>query len=100
MRMLVKYTSFNDFDKDGNKVDESFYLSFVKGEDVMDIPFDSFEEMKDFTEEGKLKENVLKEDFIEKLSAYDDYKDFFKGVDVLVLYDKAISVDLSPITNG
>lgn len=96
MRMLVKYTAYVDFDQNGKETDRSYYLSFVNKDDVMDIPFESLAEMMDSASKYHIAEYVQSGDFIAKAGVYDDYEEFFKGVDVLVLYDEAIPVKFFP----
>lgn len=93
MRMLVKYTAYIDFDANGDETDRSYYLSFVKKDDVMDIPFDSLEELKNRASKYTIGEYIKSADFKEKASVYDDYEDFFKDVDALVLYEETIPVN-------
>lgn len=95
MRMLAKYTVFMDLDDMGHKIDESFYLSFVKGEEIMDIPFDTFDEMKKFTDKEKIQENIESQDFKEKIGVYDDSNEFFKDTDFLVVNGRTLPVDFS-----
>ena len=95
MRMLVKYTAYVDFDKDGQETDRSYYLSFVKKDDVMDIPFASMEELQNTAGKYSIADYVKSAEFKTAVEAYDDYKEFFLGVDTLVLYEDSILVDLS-----
>ncbi|MFB0917453.1 MAG: hypothetical protein QMB63_00085 [Clostridiaceae bacterium] len=92
MRMLVKYTAYIDFDSNGDETDRSYYLSFVKKDDVMDIPFESLEDLKSKASKYTIAEYIKSKDFLEKASVYEDYKDFFEDVGVLVLYEDTISV--------
>ncbi len=98
MRMLVKYTAFIDLDQDGNETDRSHYLSLIRKDDVMDLPFDSIEELKQKAGKYTLADYVKSEEFKEKILAYDDYEEFFRDVDTMVLYQDAIAVDLSALT--
>lgn len=95
MRMLVKYTASVDLNSDGTEKERGYYLSFVKSDDVMDIPFETFEEMSKKASEYTIGEYVNSDEFIEKVSVYDDYKEFFSDIDTLVLYDKAVGVKFS-----
>lgn len=95
MRMLVKYTAFIDLDQNGAEVDRSHYLSFIRKDDVMDLPFDSMEELKQKAGRYSLADYVRSEEFQEKIQAYEDHAEFFKDVDTLVLYGDSIAVDLS-----
>lgn len=98
MRMLVKYTAFIDLDQDGNETDRSHYLSLIRKDDVMDLPFDSIEELKQKAGKYTLADYVKSEEFKEKILAYDDHEEFFRDVDTMVLYQDAIAVDLSALT--
>lgn len=98
MRMLVKYTAFIDLDQDGNETDRSHYLSLIRKDDVMDLPFDSIEELKQKAGKYTLADYVKSEEFKEKILAYDDYEEFFRDVDTMVLYQDSIAVDLSALT--
>lgn len=97
MRMLVKYTAYVDFDKEGKETDRSYYLSFVKKDDVMDIPFDSMEALQSKVSKYTLAEYVKSSEFRAEVEAYDDFQDFFKDVDTLVLYGDSIPVDLGSL---
>ena len=98
MRMLVKYTAFIDLDQDGNETDRSHYLSLIRKDDVMDLPFDSIEELKQKAGKYTLADYVKSEEFKEKILAYDDHEEFFRDVDTMVLYQDSIAVDLSALT--
>lgn len=98
MRMLVKYTAFIDLDQDGNETDRSHYLSLIRKDDVMDLPFDSIEELKLKASKHALADYVKSEEFKEKIQAYDDHLEFFRDVDTLVLYQDSIAVDFSALT--
>ena len=98
MRMLVKYTAFIDLDQNGNETDRSHYLSLIRKDDVMDLPFDSIEELKQKAGKYTLADYVKSEEFKEKILAYDDYEEFFRDVDTMVLYQDSIAVDLSALT--
>lgn len=98
MRMLVKYTAYIDFDKDGQETDRSYYLSFVNKDDVMDIPFPSMEALRQQAGRYSLADYVRSQEFKEEIAVYDDYQEFFKDVDVLVLYEEAIPVDFSALS--
>lgn len=98
MRMLVKYTAFIDLDQDGNETDRSHYLSMIRKDDVMDLPFDSIEELKLKASKYALADYVKSEEFKEKIQAYDDHLEFFRDVDTLVLYQDSIAVDFSALT--
>ena len=98
MRMLVKYTAYVDFDEKGSEVDRSYYLSFVNRDDVMDIPFPSMEALKERAGRYTIGEYIRTAEFQEAVSVYDDYRDFFRDVDVLVLYDNAVAVDFHELT--
>lgn len=93
MRMLVKYTAFVDFDAQGEETDRSYYLSFVKDDDVMDLPFESLEALKTKANEHTLADYVNSQEFQEAISAYEDHGEFFSQVDTLVLYGKGIGVN-------
>ena len=95
--MLVKYTAYVDFDHDGKETDRSYYLSFVKKDDVMDIPFSSMEELQKNAGKYSIAEYVKSAEFKADVKAYDDYKEFFQGVDTLVLYEDSVLVDLSSL---
>ncbi|KAF5058535.1 hypothetical protein [Proteiniclasticum sp. QWL-01] len=95
MRMLVKYTAFIDMDQDGQETDRSYYLSFINKDDVMDLPFDSLEELKEKCDSVHLAEYIKSGEFKEKAESYEDFREFFQGVDTLVLYDKSIAADFS-----
>ncbi|PKK38749.1 hypothetical protein ABB02_02055 [Clostridiaceae bacterium JG1575] len=97
MRMLVKYTAFIDFDQEGQEVDRSYYLSFVRGEDVMDIPFDSMEALKEKAAEHTLASLVTSDEFKKEVQSFDDYREFFQDIDVLVLYEASIPVQLNAL---
>lgn len=97
MRMLVKYTAYVDFDRDGTETDRSYYLSFVKKDDVMDIPFESMEELQKKAGKFTIADYVKTEGFKTDVAAYDDFQDFFKDVDTLVLYEESVPVDLSSL---
>lgn len=97
MRMLVKYTAYVDFDKDGKETDRSYYLSFVKKDDVMDIPFASMEDLQKTAGKYSIAEYVKSAEFKTDVKAYDDYKEFFQGIDTLVLYEDSVLVDLSSL---
>ncbi len=99
MRMLVKYTAFVDFDQDGKEMDRSYYLSFVNKEDVMDIPFPSMEALKEKAGQYTIAKYITTDEFREAISVYDDHREFFKDVDVLVLYEHAIAVDLKGLVS-
>lgn len=99
MRMLVKYTAYVDFDAAGTEVDRSYYLSFVNGEDVMDIPFPSMESLKEMAGRYTIGDYIRSDEFKDAISVYDDYGDFFRDVDVLVLYHEAVAVDLGHLTD-
>lgn len=93
MRMLVKYTSFNDYDKDFKEVDRSWYLSFVKRDDVIDIPFESKDELAKKANEYTLADFVKSEEFKNELESFEDAREFFGDIDTLVLYGKDIKVN-------
>lgn len=97
MRMLVKYTAFVDFNKDGEEMDRSYYLSFVRGEDVMDLPFESMAELQKKASAFSIAEYVKGPEFLEKIKDYADYQEFFGDVNTLVLYDDSVGVDFSEI---
>lgn len=98
MRMLVKYTAYVDFDETGSEVDRSYYLSFVNRDDVMDIPFPSMKALQEKAGRSTIAEFIRSVEFKEAASVYDDYRDFFRDVDVLVLYDHAVAADFSELT--
>ncbi len=98
MRMLVKYTAFIDLDQMGEEVDRSYYLSFVNKDDVMDLPFDSLDELQKKAGKYTLADFMKSEEFKEKTVDYEDTEEFFKSVDTLVLYDESIPVDLTHLT--
>lgn len=98
MRMLVKYTAFIDLDHMGEEVDRSYYLSFVNKDDVMDLPFDSLDELQKKAGKYTLADFMKSEEFKEKTVDYEDTEEFFKSVDTLVLYDESIPVDLTHLT--
>ena len=97
MRMLCKYTSYTDYDENFKEVDKSWYLSFVKKDDVIDIPFESKEEMIKKANKYSLKEFVASAEFKSEIKEFDDYKEFFGDIDMLVFYDSDISVNLKDI---
>ena len=93
MRMLVKYTAFIDLNQAGEEVERSYYLSFINKEDVIDIPFESLEELQ--TKAGKytLAAFMKSDEFKEKVEEFDDMEEFFRDVETLVLYDESIPVE-------
>ncbi len=97
MRMLVKYTAYVDFDKEGKETDRSYYLSFVKKDDVMDIPFESMNDLQKKADRFTIAEYIKTPEFLEEIRSYDDYREFFQDVDVLVLYDESVPVDFSTV---
>lgn len=97
MRMICKYTSFNDYDENFKETDKSWYLSFVKKDDVIDIPFDNREEMEKMANKYTLKDFISSEKFLNEIKEFDDFKDFFGDIDVLVFYGNDIHINLKEI---
>lgn len=97
MRMLVKYTAYVDFDRDGKETDRSYYLSFVKKDDVMDIPFETMESLQKKAGKFSIAEYIKTAEFKSSVEAYDDFKEFFLDVETLVLYDDSVPVDFSSL---
>lgn len=95
MRMLVKYTAFIDLDQAGEEVERSYYLSFINKDDVIDIPFESLEELQTKAGRYTLAEFVKSDEFKEKIEEFDDLEEFFADVETLVLYDESIPVNVS-----
>lgn len=95
MRMLVKYTAYIDLDQNGAETDRSHYLSFINKEDVMEIPFASMEDLQKKAGQYTLADYIRSNEFKEEIRVYDDYKEFFEGVDTLVLYGESIAADFS-----
>lgn len=95
MRMLVKYTAFIDLNQAGEEVERSYYLSFINKDDVIDIPFESLEELQTKAGPYTLAEFVKSDEFKEKIEEFDDLEEFFADVETLVLYDESIPVTLS-----
>ena len=95
MRMLVKYTAFIDLNQAGEEVERSYYLSFINKDDVIDIPFESLEELQTKAGRYTLAEFVKSDEFKEKIEEFDDLEEFFADVETLVLYDESIPVTLS-----
>lgn len=97
MRMLVKYTAYVDFAQDGTELERNYYLSFVKKDDVIDIPFDSMETLQNQAGKYSIADYIKSPEFKKEAQAYDDYREFFAGVETLVLYEDSIAVDFSSL---
>ena len=97
MRMLCKYTSYTDYDEHFNETDKSWYLSFVKKDDVIDIPFESKEELEKLAGRYSLKAFLGSERFLSEIREFDDYRDFFGDTDTVVLYGTDIPFSIDEI---